>query len=107
MLALVLGKELFGLSVVLAKLFDHVSTNITVILLDLLGDAERVFGRNARLASVSEELLNERRNVSSRNRDVSDRGANNVSLGLNERGEDTSVTREKNFARKCANSQQG
>ena len=79
---LVFGEELFRLSIVLSKLFNHISAHVTVILLDLLGDAERIFGRDTGLSSVSKELLNEGRNVSSSDRNVSNGGTDNISFSL-------------------------
>ena len=82
MLAFVHSKELLGLLVVLAKLLDHVSADITVVLLDLLRHAERVFRRDRVLSPVSEELLDEGGDVAASNGDVADRGADNVAFRL-------------------------
>lgn len=57
------AKKLARVLVVFAKLLDHVPAHVRVVLFDLLGDAQRVLGRNARLATLAQELLNERGNV--------------------------------------------
>jgi hypothetical protein len=80
--SLVKTKELCRVLIVLAKLLDHVSTHITIVLLDLLGHAQRILGRDARLASLAKELLHEGRDVTSGDGDVADGGADDVALGL-------------------------
>ena len=84
-LALVHAKVLAGLLVVLRKLLDHVATDVAVVLLDLLGDAKRVLGRDRVLSSVTKELLDERRDVATGDGDVLDRGSDDVALGLGTR----------------------
>lgn len=80
--SLVQAKELCRVLVVLAKLLDHVAADITVVLLDFLGHAQRILGWDARLASLAKELLHERRDVAAGDGDVADGGADDVALGL-------------------------
>lgn len=86
MLSLEPREPLVRVVVVLLELLDHVLTDITVVLLDPLGDPQLVLGRDiGRLAPVSEELLDERRDVFAGDRDVLDRRADHVALGNGDR----------------------
>jgi hypothetical protein len=89
------GKVLVWVGVVLFELLDDVLTDIGVVLLDLLRTivstafttndlhSELVlWGDLSSLSTVPQELLDKAGDVSSSNRDVLDRGSNNVSLGL-------------------------
>jgi hypothetical protein len=89
------SKVLVWVGIVLFELLDDILTDVGVVLLDLLrttistaftGDdlhSELVlWGDLSSLSTVSQELLHKAGNISSSNRNVLDRGSNNVSLGL-------------------------
>jgi hypothetical protein len=89
------GKVLVWVGVVLFELLDDILTDVGVVLLDLLRTTVSItrssenlhselvlWGNLSSLSTVSQELLHKAGNISSSDRDVLDRGSNNVSLGL-------------------------
>jgi hypothetical protein len=89
------SKVLVWVRVVLLELLDDILTDVGVVLLDLLrtivsiarsnddSHSELVlWGDLSSLSTVSQELLHKAGNISSGDRDVLDRGSNNISLGL-------------------------
>jgi hypothetical protein len=89
------SKVLVWVGVVLFELLDDILTDVGVVLLDLLRTTVSItrssenlhselvlWGNLSSLSTVSQELLHEAGNISSGDRDVLDRGSNNVSLGL-------------------------
>jgi hypothetical protein len=80
-LARVARKVCVRVRVVLLKLLDNVLADVCVVLLDLLGDAALVLGRDSgRLATFTKEGEDKVRNVATGNGDVLDRRSDNVAL---------------------------
>ena len=82
MFALVNSKVLFGIFIVLSEFLDHIPADVAKVLLDLLGYSEGVLGRDVVLSSVSEELLDKGRDISSGDGDMLDRRSDYVSFSL-------------------------
>lgn len=79
----VLFKVLCRVCIVPSEFLDHRLTGIAVVLLDVLGDAAAVFGRNVgRLASVSKKLLNKVGDIATGKRNVLDGTPDDIALGL-------------------------
>jgi hypothetical protein len=89
------GKVLVWVGVVLLELLDDILADVGVVLLDLLRTTVSItrssdnlhselvlWGDLSSLSTVSQELLHKAGDISSSDRDVLDRGSNNVSLGL-------------------------
>jgi hypothetical protein len=82
MLAVVPLEILVGLGVVLSELLDDVLTHVRIVLFDLSGDLELVFGWHLRhLAALSHEIEHELGDVPAGYRDVFDGAADHVALG--------------------------
>jgi hypothetical protein len=89
------SKVLVWVGVVLLELLDDILADVGVVLLDLFRTTVSIalssdnlhselvlWGDLSSLSTVSQELLHKAGDISSGDRDVLDRGSNNVSLGL-------------------------
>ncbi len=74
-------EPLIWLSVILVELLGHVRADVAKLLLDSLGCLQGLLRWDTRL-SLSEELLDEVRNVSAGNRNVLDATTNDVAFSL-------------------------
>jgi hypothetical protein len=66
-------------TVVLVELLQDIRANIRELLLDTLGNLERLSGRDG-LIALTKQVLNESSDITTSERDVLDRGADNVTL---------------------------
>lgn len=77
--ALLHSEPLFGLRVVLSELLSDIGADVAVLLLDALSNLQRL-RRGDGLTTLTVEGLNERRDITTSERDVLDRRSNDVTF---------------------------